>query len=217
MNRTWWTGLLTGIAIGAVVLTAVTTLNAQGRGAGGGGGVACLDVGHVFNEYQRQKDLSEEMRVVERETQDEVERRRGQIDSLQATLDAMSDDDPTKIKRQREMLQLQFDYKNWRDLMQADMAREIGLWTRKMYTEILGTAEEIAQRQGYDVVLYLTPPELVGYEPDAVREQIRSRSVVYASPRVDITQAVLDELNARYRAQPKTQMLQISPTMQTIP
>jgi Skp family chaperone for outer membrane proteins len=71
--------------------------------------------------------------------------------------------------------------------------------------------EEIAQREGYDVVLYLSPPELVSYNPDAVKEQIRLRKVIYANPRIDITQAVVDRLNANYRAQPKTQMLQIGP------
>ena len=37
------------------------------------------------------------------------------------------------------------------------------------------------------------------------------RKVIYANPRVDITQAILEMLNANYRAQPKTQMLHIGP------
>jgi Skp family chaperone for outer membrane proteins len=212
MKRTWRMGLLAGVVIGAVSFTALTGLYAQGRGPSDCC-VACLDVVKIFNEYERQKDLTEEMRAINQDMQDEEQRRRGQIDTLQATLDAISDSDPAKVKRQREMLQLQIDYKNWGELMQADMAREIGLWTRRVYGEIVAAAQETAQRQGFDIVLYKDQPELVGYDPEALRDQIRSRKLVYASEMVDITQTVLDKLNSDYRAQPKVQMLQLSPTV----
>ena len=210
MNRTWWMGLSAGIVIGAVTFTAVTGLHAQSRGSNECR-VACLDVVTIFSQYDRQKDLTEEMRVINQEMQDEEQRRRGQIDSLQATLDAMSPDDSTMVKRQREMLQMQIDYKNWGELMQVDMAREVGLWTRQIYNEIMDATEEHAQRQGFDIVLYKDQPELVGFDPDAIRDQIRSRKLLYYNPTVDITQTVLDKLNANYRAQPKTQMLQLAP------
>ena len=212
MRRTCWMGLLAGIVIAAVTLTAVSGLYAQGRGSSDCC-VACLDVVRIFTEYERQKDLTEEMRLVNQEMQDEEQRRRGQIDSLQATLDAMSPDDPTRVKRYREMFQLQLDYKNWGELMQADMGREIGLWTRRIYGEIMNATEELARREGFDIVLYKDQPELIGFDPDAVREQIRSRKLLFGSPTVDLTQPVLDKLNADYRQQPKTQMLQISPQL----
>lgn len=211
MKRTWWMGLLAGVAVGAVIFTAGTGLYAQSPGRVSAGDVACLHVGKVFAEYDRQKDLTEEMRTVEQDMQAEGERREGQIDGLQATVNAMNPDDPALVKKMRELFQLQLDAKNWFELMQAEIAREVGLWSRRVYAEIIAVTEEIAQREGYDVVLYLSSPELVTYNPDAVKEQIRMRKVVYANPRIDITQAVLERLNANYRAQPKTQMLQIGP------
>jgi len=212
MRRTFWIGLLAGAA-GMIALTTVTSLYAENRAGLATGRVACLDVVKVFAEYQRQKDLTEEMRTIEQEVQAEFEQRRDRVDSLQATLDAMSQSDPMYAKRWREMLSMQFENKNWSDLMQADTAREVGLWTRRIYDEILEVAEETAQREGYDVVLYKSAGTLVGYDPEAIREQIRARTVIYTDPAADITQDVLDQLNEKYRAQPKTQMLQISPTL----
>jgi Skp family chaperone for outer membrane proteins len=205
--------LLIGAVLSAGVFAAVRGLNAQNRGLASGGRVACVDVIKIFNEYERQKDLEEEMRAIQDTTRNEAQRRMGQIDSLQATLDAMSATDPARVKRQREMLQLQLDYKNWSDLIQADMAREVGVWTRRTYDEVLEVIAGIAQREGYDVVLYREAPELMGFEPDALKNQIRGRKLVWADPGVDITQQVLDQLNTQYRAQPKTRMLQISPTL----
>jgi Skp family chaperone for outer membrane proteins len=201
-------GLLAGVA-GAVVLTSFTSLEAQNRG--GTGGVVCIDVVKIFDEYNRQKDLSEEMKQIQEDMRSEVETRQKKIESLQATLDAMDPSDPTITKKMREMLQMQIDFKNWSDLMQADMAREVGLWTRRIYEEIVSVAEEMAQRNGYSMVLYREAPALQGFDPEVLRDQIRMRKLIWCSDAVDITQTVLDQLNDRYDNEPKTQMLQITP------
>jgi len=209
MKRAWWLGLVTGVLVGAVTLAAVKQLHAKGGASGDG--IAVIDVVRLYGEYERQKDLGDEMYGLNERMQNEEQRRRGQIDSLQATLDAMNYTDSTYTERQREMLQMQIDYKNWGELMQADMAREVGLWTRRIYDEIQQVAEEVAQRKGIDIILYKDQPELIGFDPEVVREQIRQRKLIYSNPAVDITQELLDKLNTAYRAAPKTQMLQISP------
>jgi hypothetical protein len=127
MKRTWWMGLLAGVAVGAVVFTAGTGLYAQSPGRLSAGDVACLDVVKVFAEYDRQKDLTEEMHTAEQDMQAEGERRESQIDGLQATVNAMNQDDPALVNKYRELFQLQLDSKNWFDLMQAETAREVGL------------------------------------------------------------------------------------------
>lgn len=213
MKHSGWMALLIGMIVGAGVFGALAAVSGQAPGFAPTGRVACLDVVRIYNEYERQKDLEEEMRAVREAIENEIERRRGQIDSLQVVLDSMREDDPARLQKMQEMLRLQLDYKNWSDLMQAQMAREVAVWTRKTYAEILASAEEIARQEGYDVVLYLSPPTLMSFDPDAIKDQIRARSVVYANPAVDLTARVLERLNAQYRAQPKTQMLQISPTL----
>lgn len=210
MKRTWWLGLVSGLVIGAFTLSAVTRLQAQARTAVVGS-VAVIDIVTLFNEFDCQKDLTEEMRGINDQMQNEERRRREEIDRLQAILDAMNVNDPQLTVKQREMLQLQFDYKNWGEMRQADVAREVGVWTRRMYVEMQKAAAEIARQRGIDLILYKEAEELVGYDPEAIREQIRQRKMIYASPNIDLTQAVLDKLNSDYRAKPKQQMLQITP------
>ena len=210
MKRTWWLGLAAGLVIGAVTLSAVTRLQAQGRSAALGG-VGVIDIVTLFNEYECQKELTEEMRVINDQMQAEEQRRRGEIDRLQKIIDAMDINDQQLSVKQREMLQMQYDYKSWGEMRQADVAREIGVWTRRMYGEILKTTEELARQRGIDVVLYKEAEELSGYDPEAVREQIRQRKLIYASQNVDLTQLVLDKLNTDFRARPKQQLLQVTP------
>ncbi len=44
-------------------------------------------------------------------------------------------------------------------------------------------------------------------DPEVLKEQIRNNQVLYANDGVDISQVVLDKLNADYRAQPRVKML----------
>jgi len=207
MGRTWWVGLVTGAATGLVVLGFAQSLRAQVGGAGPTGRIACVDVVQVFNEFQRQKDLTEEMRELQDRLNEENKQRRQKIDALQAEIDKLDPDDPAYVTRMREMLAMQIDYKNWVDLKQADMSREVGVWSVRIYREILKAVEELARRDGYDLVLYRGQFEPVSMDPEQIKEQIRSNHLLYASPSVDITQVVTDKLNRDYRAQPRVKMM----------
>lgn len=207
MKRAWLPGLLTGIAVGVTALAFGKSMLAQGGATPLSGRVACVNVIHVINEYQRQKDLSEEFNGHRDRVLAEDKQRKDKIDTLQAELDRLDPNDPTLVQRMREMLALQIDYKNWRDLKQADTARELGIWSIRIYREITRAVEELAKRDGYDMVLYKGEFEQVSMDPDVIKEQIRSLHLLYANPAGDITQVVLDKVNADYRGKPKEKML----------
>lgn len=211
MKRSWQAGLLTGAIAGLAVFAFSRTMLAQSGATTPAGRVVCVNVIRVMNEYQRQKDLIEEMNKYKEKVEAEDLQRKQKIDTLQAELDKMNPDDPTMVQRMREMLTAQIDYKNWRDLKQMDTAREVGLWSIRLYKEVVKATEDIARREGYDLVFYRGQFETVSMDPDVIKEQIRSLHLIYANPTTDITQTVLDKLNAEYRAQPKQQMLMQTP------
>lgn len=193
------------LAIGAPLPLGVAQVSA----AAASGRVAAVDVVRVFNEYQRQKDLQEEMRKVQDRLQLESDERRKKIDQLQAQLDALKPSDPTYTDRSRELLALQIDYKNWFDINQAALTREIGVWTVACYRDILRAVELLAERDGFDLVFYKEEFEPTNMDPQQIRDQIRGRKLLYARQPADITQLVLDKLNADYRAQPPQPMIKL--------
>ncbi len=208
MNRQNMTVVLTGVAAGVASLWVATSLSAQSRGGSSGGArVAVVDVVRVFNEYQRQKDLTEEMNDLEGKLRTENQQRLTRIETMKAELDRLNLDDPTYATRARELVQVQIEYEVWAKAKQADMAREVGLWTDKIYREILKAAEELAKRDGYDLVLYRGQYQGGTLDPEGLKEQIRSNQVLYAAPSVDITVGLSDKLNADYRTQPRSKMM----------
>jgi Skp family chaperone for outer membrane proteins len=206
MNRPWRTGLVAGLGVGALVLAWTAALRAQGSPPLTGR-IGHVDVGKAFNEYQRMKDILEEIKQLQEKLQAENEQRRQSADALQATVDAMDRNDPAYVKKMAEVLQAKIEHRTWFEVKQAHMTREVALATDRIYRDILKAVEETAQRAGYDFVLYSDKYEPVSMNPDELRDQMRNRRVLYANPAADITQIVLDKLNADYRARPRTQEL----------
>lgn len=208
MTRNGWSTLLVGFVGGAVLFAFLDSSSASNQGSPAGG-VAAIDIVYVFNEYQRQKDLASEMQQAQERIRAEDERRRAAIEGLEATLTAMDPADATFDEKRKELRNLTIDYKTWSEVMQADMAREVGVWTVRMYQEILEVVNETARREGYELVVYRDQFQPQSFEPEAVRRMIRDRKVVYVDPARDLTQRVLGELNQRYQAQPKQPMLEL--------
>lgn len=202
MNRAWLTGLLAGLAAAGLGLTLTGALHAQGAPALTGR-VAAVDVGKLFNEYQRMKDITDELKQLEGKLQAENDQRRQAADALQATVDQMDRADPTYTKKLAEVLEAKISHKAWFDTKQAHITREIAFATDRIYRDILKATSQLAQAASYDLVVYADEyPPNVSANPDEIQATMRNRKVLYANPNADVTQQVLDKLNADYRALP---------------
>ena len=205
MKRNWCTAVLTTAAAGLVISLAAGAMVSQNRGAMGP--VATIDVVRIFNEYQRQKDLTEEMKLEQDKFISEGEARRQKVDAVNRELQAYSPDDPAYLVKQKDLFAMQIDNKNWAELKQAMMTGEVAVWTRKIYQEIVEKASRTAESRGFDVVLYRDefPPPI--RDPDEIRNIIRQRKLIYSNPAIDLTDEVLAALNAAYRAKPAQQKM----------
>lgn len=209
MNRKWLTGLVTGITFALLGIVLTNHLNAQSGATPLTGRLACVDVIHTFNEFQMQKDLSEEMAEIQKKLEDENAERLRKMDALQAEIDSMSPDEPTLVDRVRELRAMTVDYKNWREIKQGDLTTEVGRWSIRVYEEIRKTVQEVATQNGYDMVFYRGDFETISMDPEVIKEQIRGIKLLYANPGTDITAVVVEKLNADYRANPPSKMMYV--------
>lgn len=202
MNRSWLSGVLGGVAVGVATLAVTGALRAQGTPPAAVR-VASVDVGRIFGEYQRMKDVSEELRALEQRLNTENEQRKQQLDALQATVDAMDRNDPNFVKKAAEVLQARIEHKTWFEVKQAHSTREAALAYDRVYRDILRVTEALAKERGWDLVVFRDPYEPISTNPLELRDQFRSRYILYANPANDVSQLVYDRLNAEYRAKPR--------------
>lgn len=209
MKSAAWITLLGAIGmVAAAYFGNARPLEAQ-DGAAPTGRIGWVDVVRIFNGYQRQIDLQVQLEEADNQLRAQGERRRLEIEQLQTQLSAMQIDDPAYGPRRNRLDQLQFEIRTWSELARSQMGRELGAWTGRIYEEIMQATAEVAQQQRFDLVLYKDEFVPAFDNPEAIREQIRTRKVIYGSERVDLSQAVLERLNAAYSREPSRQMFRI--------
>jgi Skp family chaperone for outer membrane proteins len=205
MTRRWPSILLilAGCGGAAAIAGAVLTTDQSTPG----NRVAVIDVIRIFNECQRQKDLEAELKTLQESLDAESRTRKLKIDQTQAELNRLDPSDPAYTRKMEELMEMQIQYKNWFDFMQAKLTREVSVWSWRIYRETSDICATVAKQNGIDLVLYRDEFPPVSADPDETRGRIRSRMVVYNSPEINITQAVLEQLDAQYRAQPAQPMI----------
>ena len=207
MNRTWLVAVLSGLVGGAVILALPGMLQAQPAPASTGR-VASVDIQKVLTEYERMKVFNDELNELQNKLNVEAEQRKQSADALQATVDVMDRNAPTFVKKLEEVLQARVENRTWFQVKQAYVGREVAVVTDAIYRDVLKATQDVAQQAGYDVVVYFDEYR-ASMNPEEIQAQIAMRRVLYVNPAVDITQFVLDKVNADFRTRPAEPQLHV--------
>jgi Skp family chaperone for outer membrane proteins len=195
------------IAALAIVAGAVvpSLLSAQAAGAGGGAmRIAVADASRIFNEMQERKDIQVSMQSELERLNAQNKERTDELRKLQAQRDQLKPDTPQYDDLNEKLNDGAIEFRSWQAQATAKAERSQKRQVKALFQRVEAAVAEIATQQGYDLVLTKQRPELPD-NLDAVKyEQIvaalSARNVLYASPKADISDAVIAALDAKYKA-----------------
>lgn len=139
--------------------------------------VAYVDVAKIFDGYQRTKDSDAKLQIAGKKKEEER-------DAVVHEIRRLKDEQALLAENAREKKQEAIDAKV-RELQEFDAAarRDLGEERNKTVREIFKDIDDVVQRygerKGYDLIL-------------------NERVLLYRSPRFDVTNEVLEELNRTY-------------------
>lgn len=193
----------------AWVLAAAALLAIGTRGALGEVNTAVVDVPAVSERYNKTIDLEakfEEIRMGLNERRDAL---RDRLDRMQRSLqEELKPDTEEYEARQKELAMLQAELQWFVESEGKRIERRLAVSLKMIFTDIHAMVTEVAAERGIDVVLAADRlPDAEPGNPTQIRQQIVLQKVLYWSPRVDLTDQVIDRLNAKYGAE-KTQAKQ---------
>ncbi|MFQ6047916.1 MAG: OmpH family outer membrane protein, partial [Phycisphaerae bacterium] len=133
-----------------------------------------------------------------RQLQDKLDAHRRAIETRRSELAKLDPDSAEAYKLQQEIVRLQVQAEMLQKIDQSELLRERNLWTSQGYKQAFAAVRQIAQSRGLDLVLFQDR-----FDPDtppaAILARMPARKVVYADPRLDITEDVLKLLNQQYQ------------------
>ena len=157
-------------------------------------------------QYDRMKQVHEEIGKLRKEYTDELKALEKKISKLKERMDAV----PQGTDLARDLLiqyrMTQNEIKMKRELNQYILREKSSDMVRAVYNEIRRVVKLVGQEQRYDLILRVEEPEIEGEDPVSVNQQISSRVVLYQNATVDVTDAVIKRLNeewAKKKADPK--------------
>ena len=190
--------LVCGVMLGASVLAVAH--GQQGQPTIGQTTVAVVDMTRVFETAQMPKDLERIFGERKSEIEAEARAKKEKIDVIQKELDsgAFAKDSPDYQDRilQLETLKLQGDH--WLRNKERTLAGERKRYFEVLYKQVTQACQDVAQSQGIDIVLSDNPVDFDIPDAAVLINQILAKKVVYASPRVDLTQIIIDRFDNEY-------------------
>lgn len=201
------TGLLAGVLLGVAGLAGVGV----GLGAGvayqsaDATAVAVVDIDAVSAELEEFKARVGEINVKRESRVAELRAISERISEINVELETLTDEQQQRgIELAIEGQALQADLQTKQQLFQQEADLLQAALTRELYEKIVAAVGRIAERDGYDIVLFndqsisLNDPAAASFAGSV--NAIKSKKVLYASDVVDLTNSVLALMNNEFAA-----------------
>jgi Skp family chaperone for outer membrane proteins len=198
------------LAAGALALSAVFTLSRATAQAGGAPpaaqptSIAVIDISKVLEQCNEGNDERARLAASDEANRKELSGIENQLKEIRAKLEPMSKDDPQRRDLEAQYNALAARGKTIYGDMQRETDRAYGATMWRLYSKIDDAVKRYGAENGLDAVMVydeLTPPkDPQNVSTTAVRAITQGRSVLYRSPRIDITDKVILKLNTEYAA-----------------
>ncbi len=164
--------------------------------------VAVVSVPDVSTRYERTRDLEAQFEQKRAKFNEQRDALRGKMERTGRSLQEELKPGTEEFEQRRKQLAMYEAELKWLlDSGGQKIELEIASSLRSIYMDIQGAVREVAEQRGIDVVLAADQlPEERPQTTTQVRQQIILQKVVYWNSRVDVTDAVVERLNERYRA-----------------
>lgn len=159
-----------------------------------GPSIALLDVSYIFKNHARFKSQMEDMKADVERAEQQVKTERDAIAKLAERLQEFRKGTPDYKNMEEELAKRQADLQVQVTLQKNEFLQREAKTYHNVYQEILQVTDYYAKQNGYDMVLRFNGDPVDVERPDSVLAFI-NKPVVWYQKQLDITPAVLQELN----------------------
>ncbi|MEM9418735.1 MAG: OmpH family outer membrane protein [Planctomycetota bacterium] len=183
----------------ALTLGLYVTAGGQAGGAAAPTKVAVVNLQEVINQCAQQAAFVAEGKAKADALKAEQAARQKDIATISTTLDTLTVGGDAWNKKREELQQKTLEMQVWVQMQeqngQLDQARQFA----EIYVAANEASASIAQAAGYDVVLQGGElPDLMKLNIQQLQTVVQTRKVLYSGDAVDITNAVLQRMNADF-------------------
>lgn len=183
-------------------LAGVILMMVLGAGADGTIKIATADLKKIFTEMAETKDIKSKFQADGSAHDTAKAQKQAEIDAMKKDLSILKADSPAAMAKSQDILQKSIEFNVWDQMTTRDIDRRQKQELTRVYGEIQAAIDQVAKDKGYNLVLADIRPELPDIDQtDYVHldAAISQRTVLYNDRSADISEAVLAQLDKKYK------------------
>jgi len=158
--------------------------------------VATVNLDQVFKGLNVKTKADNDLKVLATDLNDKALGKEKELKQLKADLDDHQPGSPAYQQIEQKAVLAAEQYKGFMDFCKAKIDIEQGRTLRRIYLDIKKAAQQMADSNGYDIVFVDdSQAELPTAGQEETNRQISARRMLYVSRRIDITDALVVEMN----------------------
>jgi Skp family chaperone for outer membrane proteins len=162
--------------------------------------IACVDLDKTFSQLEQLKDADARRERIKSEMDRKVEALKEELQGLSEELESFKPGSSTYLEAERKAISRSGDLNALQAFSELRREREVAEATREAYLAIRRTCGVLANEMKIDVVLIDDSiPPIFAADLQTTRNQINGRRVLYTNPQLDISDLVVERLNAEFR------------------
>ncbi len=182
-----------------VLLASITTMNMNPVNANAEGfKIGVVDISGVFEKYEKRTDLDQGLKDLEKELQDEINKKRKEMIDLNEETQLLDLGSETRRKNEDMLERKNVELEGYAKFAERQLLKRYKAFFEQVYGEVVKKVEEIGESEGYDLIIKKEEPELNSGQIADLQFKIGIRTVLYHSKAVDITAIVTEHLHAEY-------------------
>ena len=160
--------------------------------------IGIVDIGNVFEKYQKRIDLDLELKEQEKGFQDEVNKKRKEIIDLDEETQLLDLGSENRSNNENLMERKNVELEGYAKFAERQLLKKYKDFFENIYQEVVQKVEKIGEQEGFDLIIKNEEADLKSNKISDLQFKIGIRTVLYHSDSVDITLDVVDILNASY-------------------
>ncbi len=183
--------LASAIVIGGMVSAQANPDNADN------GGVAVVDLNQILNEADEREAIAARMNELQADARTKLQEKQRELQRINDDLRVINPDDPEYEDLTNRRLRLQIELQHVQQFEERKLNAELLRQYERLYRRTTQVAGEIAQEQGYRIVLLKDAEQRLPHNIDRQQffELLGRRKVLWSSGDIDLTASVLQRLN----------------------
>jgi Skp family chaperone for outer membrane proteins len=160
--------------------------------------IGVVDIGGVFEKYQKRIDLDQKLKEREKEFQDEINKKRKELIDLDEETQLLDLGSESRGKNESLLERKTAELEGYAKFAERQLLKKYKDFFENIYQEVVLKVEEIGKQNNFDLIIKKEEPELKSGQISDLQFKIGIRTVLYHSESVNITLDVIDSLNASY-------------------